>query len=194
MAGPDHLSGLFLPAAAFTGLQAGQIIDVDDVTGARISVIFAGVLNKGRAAVVSRAVTGDAGSLQRRWRVLGARSGLRGPGGRWRSSDYEVRNPAGAALFRARKPAEPRSEPHTAQTTLASGAKRFSFRSMTDKQAVLDALQRLPENVSLEEIAGELEIMASIRDARADCAAGRTKPQEDVVKLVESWAIAWNSR
>lgn len=31
---------------------------------------------------------------------------------------------------------------------------------MTDKQAVLDALQRLPENVSFEEIAQELGLMA----------------------------------
>jgi hypothetical protein len=34
---------------------------------------------------------------------------------------------------------------------------------MTDKQAVLDALQRLPETASLEEITEELRIMASVR-------------------------------
>ena len=39
---------------------------------------------------------------------------------------------------------------------------------MTDKQAVMDALQRLPENASLEEIAAELQIMKAVRKGRTD--------------------------
>ncbi len=50
---------------------------------------------------------------------------------------------------------------------------------MTDKQAVIDALQRLPEDASIEEITEELRIMAAIRRGRADIAAGRTKTQEE---------------
>jgi len=65
---------------------------------------------------------------------------------------------------------------------------------MTDKQAVMDALGRLPEGASLEEITEELQIMASIRRGRADIAAGRSKSHEEVEKLVESWATAWTSR
>jgi len=65
---------------------------------------------------------------------------------------------------------------------------------MTDKQAVLDALQRLPETASLEEITEELHIMASVRRARADIAAGRIKTQEEAERLLESWATAWTSR
>ena len=65
---------------------------------------------------------------------------------------------------------------------------------MTDKQAVLDALQRLPENVSLEEITEELRIMAAVRKGRADVTAGRTKTQDQARQLVESWASAWNSK
>ncbi len=65
---------------------------------------------------------------------------------------------------------------------------------MTDKQAVIDALNRLPEDVSLDEITEELRIMAAIRRGRADIAAGRTKTHEEVEKLVESWATAWTSR
>jgi predicted transcriptional regulator len=64
---------------------------------------------------------------------------------------------------------------------------------MTDKQAVLDALQRLPENVSLKEITEELRIMASVRRGRADIAAGRIKTQEEAERLPESWATAWTS-
>jgi predicted transcriptional regulator len=65
---------------------------------------------------------------------------------------------------------------------------------MTDKQAVMDALSRLPENVSLEEISEELQIMAAVRRGRADVAAGRTKTQQEVEQLVESWATKWASK
>jgi predicted transcriptional regulator len=65
---------------------------------------------------------------------------------------------------------------------------------MTDKQAVLDALQRLPETASLEEITEELRIMGSVRRGRADIAAGRIKTQEEAERLLESWATAWTSR
>jgi predicted transcriptional regulator len=65
---------------------------------------------------------------------------------------------------------------------------------MTDKQAVLDALQRLPESASLEEITEELRIMAAVRRGRADITAGRTKTQEEAECLLESWSSAWASR
>ncbi len=65
---------------------------------------------------------------------------------------------------------------------------------MTDKQAVLDALNRLPEAASLDEITEELHIMAAIRRGRADVAAGRSKSHEEVEQLVESWATAWTSK
>lgn len=69
-----------------------------------------------------------------------------------------------------------------------------SIELMTDKQAVIDALQRLPEDATLEEISEELRIMASIRRGRADIAAGRTKTQQDAERLLESWATTWTSR
>ena len=46
---------------------------------------------------------------------------------------------------------------------------------MTDKKAVIDALQRLPEDAPLEEISEELRIMAAIPRGRQDIAAGHTK-------------------
>ncbi len=65
---------------------------------------------------------------------------------------------------------------------------------MTDKEAVLDALQRLPENASLEEITEELRIMAAVRRGRADVAAGRAKTQQEVRDSLSSWATAWTSK
>jgi len=69
-----------------------------------------------------------------------------------------------------------------------------TISSMTDKQAVLDALGSLPEGASLEEITEELQIMASIRRSRADIAAGRLKSHEEVEQLADSWATAWTTR
>ena len=65
---------------------------------------------------------------------------------------------------------------------------------MTDKQAVIDALQRLPENASLDQIAQELQLMASIRKGREDIAAGRAKTQDEVETMVGSWASAWGTK
>ena len=55
---------------------------------------------------------------------------------------------------------------------------------MTDKQAVLDALQRLPESATLDEIAEELRIMSAIKRGRDDVANGRAKTHEEAEKLV----------
>jgi predicted transcriptional regulator len=68
------------------------------------------------------------------------------------------------------------------------------LRGMTDKQAVIDALQRLPENASLDQIAQELRLMAAIRKGRENIAAGRTRTHEEVGKMVESWASAWGTK
>ena len=65
---------------------------------------------------------------------------------------------------------------------------------MTDKQAVIDAIHRLPENASLDEITEELQIMAAVRRGRADVSAGRIKTHEEAEHLLESWASAWTSK
>ena len=65
---------------------------------------------------------------------------------------------------------------------------------MTDKEAVKDALQRLPENASLEEITDELRMMSAIKRGREDIKAGDSKPQEEVEAMVKSWANSWNSK
>ena len=77
---------------------------------------------------------------------------------------------------------------------LAFGTARRYFLAMTDKKAVIDALSRLPEGTSLEEVTEELHLMASIRRGRADIADGRSKSHEEVEQLVDSWATAWTSR
>ena len=62
---------------------------------------------------------------------------------------------------------------------------------MTDKEAVLEAVQRLPDDSSLERITEELQIMAAVGRGRADIAAGRTKTHEEAQRLLESWTAQW---
>lgn len=64
----------------------------------------------------------------------------------------------------------------------------FSLSVMTDKQAVLDLLRRLPETASLDGISEELRIMTAIRQGRADVATGRTKTHEEVTQRFDDRA------
>jgi predicted transcriptional regulator len=50
----------------------------------------------------------------------------------------------------------------------------------TDKQIALDALQRMPETATLDEISEELAILAAIRRGEAAADAGRTLTHEEV--------------
>ena len=54
---------------------------------------------------------------------------------------------------------------------------------MTDKQMAVEALGRLPEAVSLAEIAEELQVVAAIRQGQANVAAGRVHPHKEVEQL-----------
>jgi predicted transcriptional regulator len=65
---------------------------------------------------------------------------------------------------------------------------------MTDKQEVIEALNAMPENVSLDEIIEGLRIMNAVRRGQTAIAEGRTKTQEEVERLVESWATKWAAR
>jgi predicted transcriptional regulator len=65
---------------------------------------------------------------------------------------------------------------------------------MTDKEAVLDAVRRMPDDASLVDISEELKIMAAIRRGRADIATGKTKTHAEAVQLVKSWATEWTSK
>jgi len=58
---------------------------------------------------------------------------------------------------------------------------------MTDKQRVLETISGLPEQVSLQQIAEEVEILAAIRRGEAAADAGKTTPHEEVKKLLSVW-------
>jgi predicted transcriptional regulator len=57
----------------------------------------------------------------------------------------------------------------------------------TDKQIAFNALQRMPESATLEQISEELAILAAIRRGEAAADAGRTLTHEEVKQRSASW-------
>lgn len=58
---------------------------------------------------------------------------------------------------------------------------------MSVKEAVLNAVREMPEEVSFDEVLEQLEILAAIRRADGDIAAGRLYSQEEIEQEVETW-------
>ncbi len=60
---------------------------------------------------------------------------------------------------------------------------------MSTKQIVTDLLRKLPENVSLHEVAQEIEFIAGVREGLAEIERGERIPIEDVERELPSWVI-----
>ena len=58
---------------------------------------------------------------------------------------------------------------------------------MSNKEIVIEAIRQLPEQVTFEEIAEEVAILAAIQKGEADADAGRTIPHEEVKKRLQTW-------
>ena len=58
---------------------------------------------------------------------------------------------------------------------------------MSDKQLALNAIQRLPDNASLDTIAGRLTFLAGIRKGLAQIERGETVPHDQVKQELASW-------
>ena len=60
---------------------------------------------------------------------------------------------------------------------------------MSTKQIVQDLLQRLPEDISLHDIAREIDFIAGVRQGLAEIERGERIPIEDVERELPSWVI-----
>jgi predicted transcriptional regulator len=60
---------------------------------------------------------------------------------------------------------------------------------MSTKQIVEDLLQKLPENVSLHEVAQEIEFVAAVRQGLAEIERGERIPVETIEHELSSWVI-----
>ncbi len=58
---------------------------------------------------------------------------------------------------------------------------------MSDKQAVLEVLRRMPEDASLDQIQEELAILAAIRRGEAAVSSGQVLTHEEVKQRSASW-------
>lgn len=61
------------------------------------------------------------------------------------------------------------------------------MQTHTPKQDALDAIQRLPDNVDLEEIMYCLYVLEKVRKGREDVANDRVIRAEDLRNEIQSW-------
>jgi hypothetical protein len=60
---------------------------------------------------------------------------------------------------------------------------------MSDRELVLDAVQELPDNLSLREIVDELLLMETVRERLAKNPQGKGIPAEQLLAQVSAWGI-----
>lgn len=58
---------------------------------------------------------------------------------------------------------------------------------MNDKQAALEAIERMPNGVSFREISREIEFLASLSEGEAQADQGKVIPLELVEKNLQTW-------
>ncbi len=58
---------------------------------------------------------------------------------------------------------------------------------MSDKQSVLEAISRLPDEISFREIRDEIDFLAAVREGEQQADQGRLIPLEQVEKNLQSW-------
>jgi hypothetical protein len=59
---------------------------------------------------------------------------------------------------------------------------------VSNRETVIEFVSKLPEKMSLAEIAREVELLAGIQNAREQARRREGIPAEDARKLVDSWA------
>ena len=60
---------------------------------------------------------------------------------------------------------------------------------MSTKQIVQDLLQKLPEDVSLHDVAQKIEFVAGVRQGLAEIDRGERIPIEEIERELPSWVI-----
>lgn len=62
-------------------------------------------------------------------------------------------------------------------------------QGMSNRELVIDLVNKLPEDTSLEEIAREIELIAGIGEARQQAARGEGVDAGTAKRMVDSWAV-----
>jgi hypothetical protein len=61
--------------------------------------------------------------------------------------------------------------------------------AMSDRELALEAIQEMPETLSLREIVDELQIMAKTRERMEKNPKGKGVSAEELLRQVSSWVI-----
>ena len=61
------------------------------------------------------------------------------------------------------------------------------MQAHTTKQEALEAIQRLPDDASTEQIMYRLYVLENIRQGQQDTAEGNTQLAEEVLKDIQTW-------
>jgi predicted transcriptional regulator len=65
---------------------------------------------------------------------------------------------------------------------------------MSDKEMVMDAIQRLPKSAAMHEIRERVEFLAAIKEGEDGLERGEGIPQEKVEKQFATWVRKWRSK
>ena len=76
---------------------------------------------------------------------------------------------------------------HAAHGGVAIGRRMEQIDTMNDKQLVLESIERLPDDASLEVIAERVEFLAALRKGLGQLERGETVPHEEVKRQLASW-------
>ncbi len=60
---------------------------------------------------------------------------------------------------------------------------------MSNREIAIDLIQKLPENVSLHDIAREIEFVAGVREGFQQLERGEGVPAEKVREMIPSWIV-----
>ena len=61
---------------------------------------------------------------------------------------------------------------------------------MSNKDLVIDAVQQMSEEASMEQIRDEISLLTALREGEDDADAGRTVPHEEVKQQIRQWLSA----
>ena len=101
-----------------------------------------------------------------------------------------ARPPTGAAANRrAGPPVVKPDRPRGRKPGLESSPPEADTPRMSTKQIVQDLLQKLPEDVSLHDIAQEIEFVAGVRQGLGEIERGERIPIEEIERELPSWVI-----
>jgi predicted transcriptional regulator len=65
---------------------------------------------------------------------------------------------------------------------------------MSEKDQVIEMIKALPDDAPMESLREQAEILAGIHRGLDDLKAGRTKTQQEVEQIVESWTANRRSK